>query len=188
MSENTDTNTDPVQEPVAEPSASDDLDALLSEYQEPEKQPQAQPEQSAVSTDEVTEFRQMMAEQRTEKLNAGLNEAAQLVKTAAGETATNIPDWMLVGALREESTRNPNLEKVFNERVTNPDAWNKVAAALGKKIANDLTPTDKQATDSWDAVTSATHAASHSQPVPESLPNFDAMTDLEFQTWKMKHG
>jgi len=177
------TNTDPPQEPVEEPN----LDELLAEYQEPETPEKPEPA-ATPTTEEMSEFRSMMDERRVEKQNAGLNEAAKMVKTSAGEVAANIPDWMLVGAMREEATRNPKIEQIFNERDHNPDAWNKVATALGKKIAGDLTPTDKQSTESWNAVESAVHSASSSTPQPESLPDFNKMSDLEFQAWKMENG
>jgi len=182
MTETTEPNTDPNQETVSEPS--DDLDALLNEYQEPVKaEPPVKTEQTP-STDEMTEFRMMMEQNRVEKQNEGLNEAAKMVKSSAGDAAGNMPEWMFVGALREEATRNPNLEKVFNERGQNPEAWNKVASALGKKIAHDLNPTDKQATDSWNAVESAVHSSSSSNPVEEAPPNLNKMNDAEFSAYK----
>lgn len=175
-----------------EPTAQDDLDALLNEYTEPVSEP-AQPEvaQPTVSNDEMAEFRQMMAEQRTDKMNQGLNEAAKLVKTAAGESAANIPEWMMVGALREESTRNPNLEKIFNDRASNPEAWGKVAAALGKKISDELTPTDKASTSSWNAVDSALHSASTSTPTPAAqidAKSMKGMDDQAFNTMRKEMG
>jgi len=169
-----------------EPTAQDDLDALLNEYTEPASEPEvtAQSAQPAATPDEMAEFRQYMSETRADKLNTGLQDSAKLVKAAAGESAANIPDWMMVGALREESTKNPNLEKIFNERGSNPEAWNKVATALGKKISQDLSPTDKSSTESWAAVDSAVHSASTSTNQTEAPKDLSKMTDQEFEAHK----
>ncbi len=174
-----------------EPTAQDDLDSLLNEYQAEPETPVTQPAQPEVSDEERAEFRQMLNQQREVNLNEALNDSAGMVKKAAGEVAANIPDWMFIGALREESTRNPNLEKVFEGRASNPDAWNKVAAALGKKIAQDLTPVDQQSTNSWGAVESAVHSASTSNPTKaETVTEKDlkGMSDQEFQQYRQQNG
>jgi len=171
-------------EGVAESEVAPDLDSLLAEYETPEaiEQPEAAPEPTSA---EVLEMRQLLQANREAQLNEGLNESARMVKEAAGETANNIPEWMIKGALREEAIRNPQIEKVFNDRQSNPAAWNKVASALGKKIAADLS-VDRASTDSWNAVEAAQNGAS-SGKVQEVEPDFGKMTDSEFMSWKVQN-
>ena len=180
MTEQTETEAAPPQV-AAESEVAPDLDALLAEYEPPKAEP---PKEEAPPTSaEVLEMRAMLQQNRETQLNEGLNESARMVKEAAGETANNIPEWMIKGALREEAIRNPQIEKVFNDRQANPSAWNKVASALGKKIATDLS-VDQAATDSWNAVDSAQNSAS-SGKVQEATPDFGKMSDGEFLAWKV---
>ena len=182
---NTPTDVEPTQVSTdADVAQEPDLDSLLAEYDQPKvDEPPVQTPQVAPTTDEVAEMRQMLAESRADKLDAGLSESARMVKTAAGESAANIPDWVFKGALREEAVRNPTIERIFNERGSNPDAWNRVAGALGKKIAQEMTPTDKASTDSWNAVDAAVHSSSTTTPQtkPEvTSKDLRNMTNAEF--------
>jgi len=181
MTEQTETEAAPPQV-AAESEVAPDLDALLAEYETPKETPKEEAPVAPTSA-EVLEMRAMLQQNRETQLNEGLNESARMVKEAAGETANNIPEWMIKGALREEAIRNPQIEKVFNDRQANPSAWNKVASALGKKIATDLS-VDQAATDSWNAVDSAQNSAS-SGKVQEKAPDFGKMSDGEFLAWKV---
>jgi hypothetical protein len=186
-------NAESPQTPAAEAVAQEpDLDSLLAEYDQPQvDEPQTPTPQVAPTTDEVAEMRQMLSESRADKLDAGLTESAQMVKTAAGDSAANIPEWVFKGALREEAVRNPTIERIFNDRAANPTAWNRVASALGKKIAQDMTPTDRASTDSWNAVDAAVHSSSTTTPTtkPEvTSKDLRKMSNAEFAAHKKAMG
>ncbi len=183
--------TEPTEVQVEESTAQADLDTLLSEYSEPET-PATTPEPApTVSPEEVAEFRQMLDSNRVTQLNAGLDDSAASIKAAAGEVASNIPNWIFRGAIRDYATEHPVTEKIFLERASNPEAWNKVKVALGKKIADDLTSTDQASTDSWNAVDGAMHSASTSTPKPKtdvSSKDLSNMSDSEFAAHKKAQG
>ncbi|GAF79200.1 unnamed protein product, partial [marine sediment metagenome] len=162
-----------------------DLDALLAEYEPPKVAAEVEAPAAPTSA-EVLEMRTMLQQNRETQLEEGLNESARMVKEAAGETANNVPEWMIKGALREEAIRNPQIEQVFNDRKANPAAWTKVASALGKKIATDLS-VDQAATDSWNAVDSAQNSASSGKVQGKELDWTEkGMSDSEFTLEKMK--
>jgi len=164
-----------------------DIDSLLAEYTppaEPEK-----PVAPAPQTDELAEMRALYAQISAERMAEGLNESARMVKKAAGEVAANIPEKLFRGALRDEAAGNPKIEQIFNNRTNDPTAWERVATALGKKIASDFQPVDSASTESWSAVEAAQRSSSTTTPSPAQdvgANELRDMTDAEFQAHKQK--
>ncbi len=184
-------DAEPSQAPVEEVVAQEpDLDSLLAEYDQPEV-PVETPTEAPVVNAEVAEMRQLLAEARQDKVNAGLTEAAGFVKNAAGDIAANIPDRMFRGLLREADAENPKIGEIFNNRASDPEAWKNVATALGKKFAGEMTPVDEASTKSWEAVSAAVHSSSTTTPKPaeevtsKSLRN---MSNAEFAAHQKKMG
>ena len=185
-----DTNAEPTEASAeVEDAQEQSLDSILAEYEIPKEEPKPQPEVPQISSNEVEEVKQMLASHKEHELLKGLNESASIIKQAAGEKATNIPDWMIRGALREEAIQNPTIEKIFYDREADPAAWNRVASALGKKIAEDLS-VDKASTDSWKAVESAVHSASTSTPPTEAMTpeKIKGLSDQDFEAYRKKAG
>lgn len=169
--------------PVEENSAPD-LDSLLKDF-ETEERP-VQQEAPKVDDERLMRIEEFMRRQEMQEFNTALDEAAGGLKKASGEAVSGIPDRYFRGILRDEAVTNPNIEKAFNERHAKPEKWNDILTALGKKISNEF-KTDKQATESWNAVEGAIHSASTSTE-QDNMPDFNKMTDAEFTQWKLRHG
>lgn len=168
----------------------DDLDTLLKEFdttdQENAEPAREQQSEATVSQEDVAEIRQFRQERQQAAVKEAFAESAKLVKEAAGEIGNSVPEWIFEGALLREDFNNPKIGEAFQNRDKNPEAWSKIAASIGKKIASDF-KTDRSATESWNAVESAQRSASTST-AEESLPDFNKMTDSEFAKWKMENG
>ena len=197
MSEQTMTETPDTEQPNApvenEISASDELDALLDSYKPEEPAPPATPEPTApaVNPDTIAQFEQFMAKQQATEAKTALAETAQLMKKEAGEVASGLPDDVFEGQLHLEASRNPKIGELFNNREKDPEAWNKISATLGKKIAEKLNPPDKHTTESWAAVDSALHNSSTSAPKQETTVDsktLSGMSDQEFAAMQKQMG
>ena len=184
QAEEVQTDQEPKQE-SGEVDDAQDLDSILKEYDDQEAKPAPQPQKQP--DDDVAYLKQFVEQQRVKEVQSAVSEAANSVKKAAGEAANHIPDYLIEDALHGEARRNPRIEKAFEDRFNNPQGWNKVVEALGKKIAKDLTPTDRKATESWDAVESAVHSSSTSQNTETAPPDFGKMSDAEFNKWKSEN-
>jgi len=168
-----------------EPTAQDDLDALLNEYEPASTEPEtAQPAQPEVAPDRLAVVESFIERQNRKDIESGLSESTKLMRDAAGDAVANIPDDALEGLMHLEAFRQPKILEIFQDRERNPAAWNKVATALGKKFAQNLSQTDRAATQSWDAVDSAVHSASTSTNTTEAPKNLKKMTDSEFEAYK----
>ena len=175
--------------PVEDSSAQDNLDTLLSEYDKPDQEQQT-PKPTAQDDDIQSVVQWAKSQQEREirdSTQRDLKAATELMKEAAGDVPVKIPDEVFEGVLYKRADNDPRIMKAWLNRAANPDGWSKVIRSLGKEIAKQFVPTDQKATESWDAVRSATHSASTSKAGSDA-PNFSAMTDAEFQRWKMEHG
>jgi len=168
-----------------EPTAQDDLDALLNEYEPASTEPEtAQPAQPEVAPDRLAVVESFIERQNRKDIESGLSESTKLMRDAAGDAVANIPDDALEGLMHLEAFRQPKILEIFQDRERNPAAWNKVATALGKKFAQNLSQTDRAATQSWDAVDSAVHSASTSTNTTEAPKDLSKMSDQEFLAFK----
>ena len=179
-------NADPKQESAADQNAQEpSLDELLSSYEEPKESPK--PEAPADPT-ELQEMRAMVAEMRQEKQESAILDAAKSIKGELKDLPVDVPEYVLKGALREKAVEDPRIVEVFERRGANPKAWNEVIATLGKQIAKDMVPVDKQATDSWNAVESAVRSTSTHTPTDSGVSENDLkdMSLFELNQYKAK--
>lgn len=172
---------------VEESSAQDDLDTILAEFDESEpvkESEQPAPDKSAQPDSEVVEWVKAQKEKEIrENTKRDLQTATNWLKESVGETPVDVPEELLEGLLYKRAEDDPRIMKAWVSRNRNPQAWEKTVRALGKEVAKKFTPTDRQATDSWDAVDSAVHRASTSKSY-EAPTDLGSMTDQEFARYK----
>lgn len=185
QAEVTEANPVPAQETGEVENAQEEvsLDSLLSEYNEPIEEPKKEePQPTASYSPDVQTF---MERQIKKDNDLALHEASKAMKAVVGDV--NLSNKWFEGQLHLAASKDPRLIQAFNNREASPKQWEAVVNTLGKELAQELTPTDQAATDSWNAVESAVHSASTSK-VTEAAPDFGSMTDSEFMAWKVKHG
>ena len=172
--------------PEVENAQEDSLDDLLKEFDTPDETQESQETQTAptVSPDDIAEIRQFRAEREKEQIKNALNESSRMAKEAAG--LEGVPDWVFEARLHKEAFDNPKVGQAFMNRDSNPEAWKKVVASIGKTIASDY-KTDGKATESWNAVEGAMHSASTSKDTDTPV-DFNKMSDSEFMKWKIQNG
>jgi hypothetical protein len=102
-----------------------DLDSLLAEYDQPAETPVETPTEAPAVTAEVAEMRQLLAEARQNKVNAGLTEAAGFGKKFAGEMVpvdeASTKSWEAVSAaVHSSSTTTPKpAEEITSKTLRN---------------------------------------------------------------------
>lgn len=183
-----DTNTE-AQQPSAEVENAQEpsLDSLLSEYDEtPKEEPKQEPQKIAPQPTVTPDVQAFMDRQIKKETTEAIHNAAVALKEAAGQPA--LSDKWFEGQLHVAANNDPRIYSAFENRDTNPGAWNAILNTIGKDIAKELAEaqsTDKASTDSWNAVEASVHSSSTSKAT-ESEPNWAAMSDAEFQAAKAK--
>lgn len=92
-----------------------------------------------------------------------------------------------------EARRDERLVKAYQQRNSNPAAWDKVQKQLGQKIATSLgiTSTDKaskQVNQNRAAVAAALGSASLSEPADSKKSDLTKMNDAQFRAWERANG
>jgi len=181
--------TETVAQPAAEVTTAQDngsdLSALLNEFTEGTK-PSPQPEPQKPATTEVvdTEARRELAALKFER------DIKPVIKTVRGDVPEEVfDDDEIQGWLDSRARKDPRLQKAWDNRASNPAAWNKVEKALSAEFARKFQKSpDPHATEDVAAVTAAVRGASTTPP-PDKPINFAAMTNSEGRrTVKEKYG
>lgn len=171
-----------VDQTVKDEGASDDLDALLSEFTEETK--------PAPKTDKVEEAVNWINEERIRKAEEDVkNDLKSAVKNIGDSLDLDVKptERVIRGLLRDIAEDDPAIQKAFDQRHKNPQAWASAQKRAARLIKEELS-IDQQATSDRNAITSAVKSASTKQPTPEKAPNLNSMSDREFLNYKMSLG
>lgn len=176
----------PATEEGGAPDERDPLSEFLAQYDEGVTDPQPQPEQKQEPKADEDLARRLSA---LEQQNATLQNARDmegLVKAVRGDT--EFGDDVLVEAwIDAEARRNPELEKVWQNRQSNRRAFEQMTKALGQqwaKRAKDMP--DANVTEDRLAVAAAVRGASKKASPPEDDIDRTAvlsMTGAELEAW-----
>lgn len=161
------------------------IDELLKQFEATETPPEqaAKPEIKADDLREVVSFVKEDREERIrEKTDKDVLAAAQVVK---GDL--DLDDDVIVDFLYGKASRDPRFLKAFQMRHENPDGWNRVLKAQGKELVDKFGPKiDQNLTDDHAAVAAAVRSASTGSS-EEAPPDFNSMSDAEFNAWQRKN-
>ena len=176
------TETDVAVPATQDEGASDDLETLLNEFQEETK--------PAPKTDKVEEAVNWINEERARKAQEEVkSDIESAVKTIGDTLDLDVKPTARVirGLLRDIAEDDPAIQKAFDHRYANPQAWASAQKRAARLIKEELS-IDQQTTSDRNAITSAVKSASTKQPTPEKAPNLSKMSDREFQQYKMGLG
>ena len=184
------TETEAQAKPVAEATTAQDkgfdLDGLLSEFTEqtkPVTQPQPKPQATATPVVDV-EARKELAELKFEK------EWKPVLTRIRGDIPSEVmSDEELTDLMNGRASRDPRLKNAWENRASNPAAWNKVEKALNAELIKKFQKLpDPNATEDVAAVTAAVRGASKQAP-PAQAPKFGGMSNAEYRKYvKENHG
>lgn len=162
-----------------------DVDALVSNYKQEMKPAdsgqQFKPEDVSAIASYVKQ--QQEAEQQKE-LDSAIGAAVSTIKEGLGDL--KLSDKMIKRYMNgmASETDQKDLVDAFAARAENPKAW----AAAQKKVLNEIKEefaVDQEVTEDREALVAAVRGTSQSKPKDET-PNFAAMSDAEFNAYKMK--
>ena len=173
MSEQTPSETD-TETQSAEAETEVDLDSLLQDY-ETETKPEKTEEQP-----NIVEINNFIREQTAERTERDIKSAMETVKN---NMEIKLPDRLIRGALLVQA-EDPRFIKAWENRKTNPGQYEKILKSIAKEISNDLP--DFQATETHNEVVSAVKGASQKKSTEGELPDFNKMSDNEFNIWKSR--
>lgn len=152
-------------------NAQDDLDSLLSEYEGGQ--------QEKPKSEDLSERVKFLEEQNVrEQAETDVNTAVDKI---CGQLDFDVPKDT-IKALLEGKAKDQRLLSAFTSRHDNPKGWDKVVDATAKefnKLFKGIT-TDKQTTDSHDALASAV-ANSKTTSSSEKEVDWSKLSDAEFQ-------
>lgn len=175
----------------------DDFDALLAEYNEGvNKQQQtstpaapAQKVEPAQGGDLTLEKRlemlerQNLARQEQDLLmetSEAVNKAVSALKPAIADLPVKISDKVIRGYLAETAQEDPRFMTAFESRDRDPAKWDRVVAALGRKMRAEFgDATDTAATETRAAVSAAVRASATRAAEPETK-NWATMSNKDF--------
>lgn len=164
----------------AEATQEKSLDELLTDFKEPEAKPAVQ-EQAPSKMDEV--YNWMTTEKQDKAATAfetGVSEAVKALKS----DEINASDRALKGLLYTLADENPVFGKAFENRKSNPSAWQRSVEWARKEAAKEYpVSTDKIK----DAIVAAKASASNeTQPETNALDNefWNNLSDAQFEIAK----
>lgn len=154
-----------------EQPAEDKLDALLASYEASETQPE-QPEPKTAGSDltkaDLLEMRDYVQRDKVASVNRAIDASVQEMKIANPELQF-VPDSMLADLYYAKMSRDMSapITQAFLQRETNPKAYKKIVAALGKEFAEALSPVDQKATEDRKAVRQSVRGTTTHEPVDD---------------------
>lgn len=165
----------------------DDVDALLNQFEtstktaEPAK-PQTQPEPKAAPA--VAAPAAPMTDPAVAEVRAYIRKQ-DMTKTVAAVRGDLDParydDRIVEAWLNVRATEDPRIANAWLSRHSNPQAFEKVVAHLGREFAKQYgNLPDRQATEDREAVTAAVRGASTKAPEGKA-PDFSRMSNTEYR-------
>jgi hypothetical protein len=186
----------PQPESQTAPEPEQDLDALLAQYDITEAQrhqyeQQQRIENAQAQTQQAWEHaqsveQQLAADRQQHYLESELREYDDYVKNFAAEL--KISERVVRGMLRETAAADQEAVAAWDNRRTNPRAWeftrHRLAREYHKELASRI---DEQATEDRAAVTHAIRSGASSVVPKEAAPDFGSMSDRELQNYTRKN-
>jgi len=175
MSEAVD-NNDVVAEPTTEESVApaEGLDELLNQFDSETKVEQPK-------TEDVTDNQMVVDYIKNQQAEKAESEVNLVVDTIAGEIGENVSKRVVKALLMDKAQTDQRVLDAYTNRGSNPSGWNKVMKGLANEFSSEF-----QNTSDTDAVVSAVHSASITQPIPETAPDVAGMSDSDFFAMKAK--
>ncbi len=185
--------TEPAVSPAAEGASAQnitpDLDSLLSEF---DSQVKPQPAPQAAATPSQPEILQLKAEvdalKRERLAEKERSDLVGVIKELRGDAP--IPDYAIRGWLSTVAENDPRINKIWEQRDSNPQAAKKLIAGLKAQFAAEQAknmPVDAEATSDKMAVAAAVRGTSTKAP-EEKQPDYGSMDNSEFQKILAKFG
>ena len=160
-----------------------DLDTLLANFDKDFTQ--ETPEQPKPD-DRVTMLETTVNTLLTEKVTADINNAVSTVQKELSDSPVKVPDQIIDDILNGMASKDRRFLSAFRNRVNDPGGWNKVLKATAEKIKKDLSTTnqvDERMTSDREAVAAVIRGSKTVVP-REEAPNFNTMSDQQFENWK----
>lgn len=163
----------------------DDLDTLLKQYEseadEAIKETKTEQPKENIDADRLKAIEQRLFQE-------DINSAVQSVKGQLKDV--NLSDKMIRGYLEVEAYDDPRIASAFQNRSSNPGAWNKVLKGLANNMQKELGPTpdpklnqDRKALET--AVAGTKTATTGEMSEDDKRRKLASMSDAEFLKWKM---
>jgi len=170
----------------------DDLDALLKEHDEgttPTPAPEKEETDQVVLLSKKVEALEKRDSDRA--IQTGVTETVTALK-GEFDTLGNLADYQIEGLLDAEARRDGRIWKAFANRNSDPEGWNKIVSAVGKRMADSLmAQPDAQRAADQEAARASVRGTSTESPKGEPLDTkkIAQMSDAEFdRTAKAMHG
>jgi len=171
----------------------DDFAALLSEYSESvNKQQPSSPAPAAAPADggdlTLEKRMEMLERERLERqeqellaeVRQGVDRAVETLKPMLKDLPVKLPDKVIRGYLAETAQEDPRFMAAFENRANDPAKWDRIVAALGRKMRDEFgDPTDVAATETRAAVSAAVRASATRAPESDTK-NWSTMSNKDF--------
>ena len=161
----------------------DDLDSILASIDaEFDDGTRAEPEE------EQSDLEALKAEVnaiKAKEIDGAVKEAVTSVQSEISELGVKLPD-RTVRALLNEYSNDPRFMKAFLNQNVDSKTWSRTLKATAREIAKehgDLP--DQGITSAREAVATAVRGKSTASE--DDAPNFNSMTDQQFNNWKLKN-
>ena len=161
-----------------------DIEAILKEYEQNQKPKEPEkPKEEAQKDPELAEVLRFIKEQKEQKIKEDTDKSVEeAVKAVFGDA--EVPDQLKRDLIYGRFSQNERYLNVWRDRFSNPEAYNKLLAAMNKEISSAF-KFDAAATTDREQVRAAVR-----QSQPASKPDFDEqinkMSDSEFDDWWRK--
>ena len=188
-----DTNVEATPSTAADNAQGNDLASFLEDYEKnaSPQTPQPQPKQAADETSVVVELKSRLeaieSKQVLEKNTKDFNDAVSQIK---GDL--DVPEFVVKGWLLDHAGKNKAIDKIFDNRESNPQAFKQMLARMQKDFAATTSKVlgkqvDANATEDRQAVAAAVKGAT--TRAPESRPpDIGKMSDHEFREYQKSIG
>lgn len=164
--------------PAVEEEAAPTLEDALSEY-EVENATEEKKETNDDTKEVVRYIKEERDRRESEQVKSDIKSAVSLVKE---NLEADLDEDMIEGYMQVKAGRDPRFQQAWVKRGENPKGWESVVKATAKEIQDKMV--DKSSTETKNEVVAAVKGATKKTQDAE-MPDFNKMSDQDFQTWKM---
>lgn len=176
-------NTDGVAEPTPDGGSAPDesLDTLLDQYDKAtgtgEQQPQASTDTNNGLSAEVKKIQEHLASEAYER------DMGSVVKNVMNGIENPLVDEQFVKTwIESRAQADPRLTKAWTNRHADPAGFQKVVGQLGKQLHEKVGQVpDTNTTQYVDSMAAAVRGVQSNQPQTNSAPDYEGMSDEDFQ-------
>ena len=162
----------------------DNLDTLLANYDKEFDQkttPETKPDDARVMALETT-VNTLLAE----KASTDINNAISTIQKELSDSPVKLPDHMIDDILNGMASKDKRFLNAFRNRANDPAGWNGILKATAEKLKKDFHESnrvDEKITGDREAV-AAVIRGSKTVALKEEVPDFNTMTDSQFEYYK----